>query len=85
MTTHERTTYVTEVARPDARRLAGIPWWAIVFTLVTVLLLMAIWNTPVWADSGGNVVLDEVPMWIITLLALGALAGVQGLVASHKR
>ncbi|MCS7220061.1 MAG: hypothetical protein RML36_03100 [Anaerolineae bacterium] len=73
-------------ARHEVSRPAGIPWWALICTVILVLLLLAIWSTPIWADFGRNPVQpahDEVPGWIVILLILGALAGVRELVTSR--
>ncbi len=88
MAVQERALQLTNVAQCDVSRPAGIPWWAIVYTVVLVLLLLAIWNMPIWADSGRgptDPALDEIPGWIITLLVMGTLAGIRELAIIHKR
>ncbi len=67
------------------RRPRNIPWWALLLTVALVLFLIAAWNTPVWADSGGGSAPDEVPIWITIAFIVISLIGVQGLVASQRR
>lgn len=88
MATQERVFLPANCVQYEASRRAGIPWWALLCTVILVLLLLSVWNTPVWADFSRDPFRpthDEIPEWVITLLILGALAGIKELATTYRR
>jgi hypothetical protein len=88
MATQERVFLPANRVQRDAGRRAGIPWWALLCTVILVLVLLSIWSTPIWADFSRDPfrpARDEIPEWVITLLILGALVGIKELATTYRR